>query len=90
MMEFCSEKCHALGDCRAASEDIFYTGTLVRKERSYRRAFRLASSRESLRFSWDAIVPIEKPMEQPFGFHGSKAIEEFAGCRTEIVHAKGE
>ena len=66
-------KYHVLGDCNAASEDIFYTGTLIKKERRYRKAFRLASSRESLAFSWDAIVPINKPKEIPFGFHGDSS-----------------
>lgn len=68
--KYWNEKYHTLGDCNAASEDIFYTGTLVKKERCYRRSFRLATSRESLAFSWDAIVPIQKPKELPFGFHG--------------------
>ena len=86
--KFWNEKYHALGDCNAASEDIFYTGTLVKKECSYRRSFRLASSRESLRFSWDAIVPIERPRELPFGFHGFKTFEEYSGFRMESVHTK--
>ncbi|MBR1589332.1 MAG: hypothetical protein IJ658_13545 [Kiritimatiellae bacterium] len=73
-------KYHALGDCNATSEDIFYTGTLVKKERRYRRSFRLATSRESLAFSWDAIVPIPKPKEQPFGFHGVRSLREMREC----------
>lgn len=75
--KYWNEKYHKLGDCRAASEDIFYTGTLVKKERTYRRSFRLATSRESLRFSWDAIVPIPKPIELPFGFHGQESFSRF-------------
>lgn len=71
--KYWNEKYHSLGDCEAASEDIFYTGTLVKKEGRYRRSFRLATSRESLMFSWDAIVPIPPPKEVPFGFHGEKA-----------------
>ena len=73
--KYWNEKYHVLGDCNAASEDIFYTATLVRKERCYRRAFRFATSRESLRFSWDAIVPIKKPKELPFGFHRFRSYE---------------
>lgn len=83
-----NEKYHFLGDCTAASEDIFYTGTLIKKERAYRRAFRLATSRESLTFSWDAIVPIPRPETLPFGFHGEKAFDEFfvkGVWRTEEV-----
>ena len=65
-----NEKYHVLGDCRAASEDIYFTETLVRRERAYRRAFRFATSRESLAFSWDGVVPIPPPKTLPFGFHG--------------------
>lgn len=71
-----NEKYHVLGDCVEASEDIFYTGTLIRKERKYRHAFRLATSRESLDFSWDAIVPIQMPSKLPFGFHGEGAFDK--------------
>lgn len=81
--KYWNEKYHALGDCKAASEDIFYTATLVRKERRYRRAFRFATSRESLRFSWDAIVPIPMPKTLPFGFHGEKTrkvLTRSCGC----------
>lgn len=72
-----NEKYHTLGDCVAASEDIFYTGTLVRREHRYRRSFRFATTRESLQFALDAIVPIPKPKALPFGFHGEKALKEF-------------
>lgn len=80
---FWNEKYHMLGDCNAASEDIFYTGTLIRKERSYRRSFRLATSRESLAFSWDAAVPILRPQLHPLGFHGVKALEALIGGGKE-------
>ena len=72
--KYWNEKYHVLGDCKAASEDIFYTSTLVRKEWRYRRAFRFATSRESLRFSWDAIVPIPMPKTLPFGFHRDNSL----------------
>lgn len=74
-----NDKYKNLGDCRKASEDIFYTGTLVKGERRYRRAFKLATSTESLAFSWDAIVPIPMPFRLPFGFHGEKAFEGLMG-----------
>lgn len=72
--KYWNEKYKDMGDCVAASEDIFYTGTLVRRERRYRRSFRFATTRESLSFSWDAIVPIPKPSALPFGFHGKKSL----------------
>lgn len=62
---------------REVFEDILYTGTLVRKERRYRRTFRFATSRESLHFSWDAIVPIPMPKTLPFGFHRAETFVEF-------------
>lgn len=74
--KYWNKKYHSLGDCNATSEDIFYTGTLVKKERRYRRAFRLATSRESLRFSWDGSVPIPRPKGLPFGFHGARSREK--------------
>ena len=87
--KYWNEKYHALGDCNAASEDIFYTGTLVRKERCYRRAFRFATSRESLRFSWDASVPIPMPKTLPFGFHRDNSLmalsEAYADKRLRLL-----
>ncbi len=65
-----NEKYSKLGPCTNSSEDIFYTQFLPLHNRSYRRAFRLATNRESLRFSHDPIVPIPEPKEKPFGFHG--------------------
>ena len=59
-----------MGDCVNSSEDIFYTRFLPLHDRAYRRTFRLATNRESLRFSWDGIVPIPMPKDLPFGFHG--------------------
>ena len=83
--KYWNEKYHVLGDCKAASEDIFYTSTLVRKERRYRRSFRFATSRESLRFSWDAIVPIPMPKALPFGFHRDNSL---AALREVYVDEK--
>lgn len=70
--DYWNEKYHAMGKCHNASEDLFYTQFLPLHERTYRRSFRLAANRESLRFSWDGIVPIPKPKEMPFGFHGKE------------------
>ena len=44
-----------------------------------------ATSRESLKFSWDASVPIPRPKELPFGFHGketAKVVEGGAAWRS--------
>lgn len=65
-----NEKYYTLGKCQNASEDLFYTKFLPLHERAYRKAFRLATNRESLRFSWDGAMPIPRPKELPFGFHG--------------------
>ncbi len=70
-----NEKYHSMGKCVNSSEDIFYTQFLPLHDRTYRRTFRLATNRESLRFSWDAIVPIPPPKDLPFGFHGIKSFE---------------
>ena len=69
-----NEKYHALGQCVNSSEDIFYTQFLPLHDHTYRRTFRLATNRESLCFSWDAIVPIPRPKELPLGFHGEKSL----------------
>ena len=67
-----------------AVEDLFYTQFLPLHERAYRRAFKLASNRESLRFSWDALVPIDMPDVLPFGFHRKKS-QELMAC---MINAK--
>ena len=60
--------CETISKAQAA-EDLFYTQYLPLHERKYRRSFRLATNRESLLFSWDALVPIPPPSALPFGFH---------------------
>ena len=62
-----------------ATEDLYYTKFLPLHEREYRRSFRLATNRESLRFSWDALVPIPKPETLPFGFHRMISKEALLG-----------
>lgn len=68
----------SLPDCTAVSEDLFYTQTLILRERAYRRAAHLPDGRAALAFSWDAIVPIARPKALPFGFHGYRAFEELS------------
>lgn len=63
-----------LKESPCAAEDLFYTQFLPLHERSYRRSFRLATNRESLMFSWDAIVPIPQPKKLPFGFHRAMSL----------------
>lgn len=70
-----NRKYHRLGDCKAASEDIFYTKTLPLRESSFRRRFRLPTTEEALFFSWDALVPIPMPEILPFGFHRAESFE---------------
>lgn len=72
-------KYHALPDCNAVSEDLFYTKTLPLHIHDYRRTMRLAPHHEALAFSWDALVPIPQPAALPFGFHGEGAFHELAG-----------
>lgn len=68
----------SIGDCRAASEDIFYTQTLPKKEPSFRRQFNLPTTQEALSFSWDALVPIQIPNKLPFGFHSLSSLDIIA------------
>lgn len=68
----------------ASAEDLFYTQYLPLHERAYRRRFRLATNRESLRFSWDMLVPIPPPSALPFGFHRKDSCEKLRciyGCK---------
>ena len=68
----------------AAAEDLFYTQYLPLHERIYRRSFKLATNRESLRFSWDALVPIPPPKAMPFGFHRMKSLDVLMGSTYVI------
>lgn len=61
---------------RDAAEDLFYTKVLPLQEFSYRRRFRLATNRESLRFAYDAAVPVEMPDICPFGFHRLQSLQK--------------
>lgn len=64
-----------LGRTADAAEDLYYTKVLPLHERAYRKTFRLATNRESLRFSWDSFVPIPKPESLPFGFHRTRSLQ---------------
>ena len=65
----------ALANRPELAEDLYYTQFLPRHESGYRKAFKLATNRESLRFSWDAYVPIPPPDSGPFGFHRKISFE---------------
>ena len=56
-----------------------WTPRLLKPGIVFASRFRLATSRESLKFSWDAIVPIPMPNHLPFGFHGMKAFDYLKG-----------
>ena len=68
------DKYHACGDCHAVVDDIYYTQTLIRRERAYRRTMRFPENREALLFSYDAIVPFDVA-SLPFGFHRASSFE---------------
>ncbi len=70
------KKYFSMPDCRAVSEDIFYTETLPLRERAYRRSVRIADHAHALAFSFDAAFPYPGATP-PFGFHGVKAFEDF-------------
>ena len=73
----------------SAVEDLFYTRFLPLHEWAYRKSFKLATNRESLRFSWDAIVPIARPGALPFGFHRTKsygALTDTGNGSTAMKH----
>lgn len=70
---------HAYGNCHAVGEDAFYTETLPRREREYRREMRLADNRSAIRFAWDSIVPHDVK-KLPFGFHRASTFARFQAC----------
>ena len=70
------EKYHSYPDCHAVGEDAYYTETLIKEKREYRRAMKLADNRSAIKFSWDIIVPWDVH-ELPFGFHRAETFVEF-------------
>lgn len=69
------EQYHSYGDCHAVGEDAYYTETLIREKRDYRRSMRLADNRSAIRFAYDAVVPFHV-RELPFGFHRAESFVE--------------
>jgi hypothetical protein len=67
-------------ESRALSEDIFYTETLPLRERSYRKAVRIADFAHASAFSYDAAFPYAG-VTPPFGFHGPRSFD--------VLRAKG-
>ena len=63
-------------DCHAVGEDAYYTETLIKERREYRRTMKLADNRSAIRFAWDRIVPYDV-RELPFGFHRAETFAEF-------------
>lgn len=73
-----NKKYFKMPECRAVSEDIFYTETLPLRERGYRRQVRIADHRQALPFAYDAVFPYAADTA-PFGFHTAKAFEFLKG-----------
>ena len=70
------EKYHAFPDCHAVGEDAYYTETLLRRHRPYRRSMKMADNRSALQFGYDCIV--EQPVKSlPFGFHRAETFADF-------------
>ena len=68
---------HAFPDCHAVGEDAYYTETLLRRHRAYRRTMKMADCRSAIRFAYDCVV--EQPVKSlPFGFHRAETFAIFA------------
>lgn len=72
------EQYHAYGDCHTVGEDAYYTETLPRQKREYRRTMRLADNRSAIRFAWDSLIPYDVK-ELPFGFHRATTFADLQG-----------
>ena len=72
------EQYHAYGDCHAVGEDAYYTETLVRQKRAYRRTMRFPENRLALSFAWDDVVPSFDVTALPFGFHRASTFERLS------------
>ena len=67
---------HAFPDCHAVGEDAYYTETLLRRHRDYRRSMKMADNRSALQFGYDCVV--EQPIKSlPFGFHRAETFAIF-------------
>jgi len=69
-----AEKYHSYGDCHAVGEDAYYTETLLKEKREYRRTMRMPDNRAAIRFAYDGIVPFDITA-LPFGFHRAQTFE---------------
>ena len=81
--KYWKEKYYDLPERGGASEDMFYTMTLIKYERSYRREMKLSDNRTGFRFSWDKEVG-DCPRELPFGFHRATS---FSDIQDRFFHA---
>ncbi len=70
---------------RWVAEDLYYTQFLPFHERTYRREIRIADTQSALRFSYDAIVPMQLA-ELPFGFHRATTFAQI----SNLMNARGE
>ena len=70
------EQYHSYPDCHAVGEDAYYTETLIKEKREYRRSMKLADNRSAIAFAWDCVVPWNV-RELPFGFHRAETFAEF-------------
>jgi hypothetical protein len=67
---------HSYPDCHAVGEDAYYTETLLRRHREYRRTMKMADCRSAIRFAYDCVV--EQPVKSlPFGFHRAETFAIF-------------
>ena len=74
--KYWQEKYSAFPDCHAIGEDAYYTETLLRRHRDYRRTMKMADNRSAIQFGYDCIV--EQPVKSlPFGFHRAETFAEF-------------
>ena len=67
---------HTFPDCHAVGEDAYYTETLIRRHREYRRSMKMADCRSAIHFGYDCVV--EQPVKSlPFGFHRAETFAYF-------------
>lgn len=65
---------HTWRESRWLADDVYHCLTLRLLDRTFRRTFTLPTRTEALTFSYDALTGQPPPAEQPFGFHGMKAL----------------
>ena len=67
---------------RSQTEDLFYTETLPRRFRQFRRSVHIAESKPAARFCFDGCIPY-RPCPDVFGFHSAR------GFRAVLPDLKG-